>query len=201
MSYKASIELEIGGGPYGLGSGIGAQVNLRDIAVSFNQRFCSKHEMTVTHEGTCSFCEDDIRRTVRNLLGVKPDEHAYYPGSAASTPSDYPYVNCANIKHTHECGCHLGHDCTENGCNEHGKAGDHALLQLAAEAPNEQMTSVYARLADLERQNKVLNNVVTKLLEHLPDDVTNAAVTDALREKIGIGAADENGAIGGAESV
>lgn len=198
MSYKATVEIDVGGGLYGTGPGIGAKVSLREVDVHFDQRFCSKHEMTVPYDGICSLCNDVVRAIVRNLLGNKPNAHGYFSGSN-TTPPDYPYVNCANIEHTHECGCHLGHDCAKSICNDRDKG--HALEQLAAEAPNEQMTGVYARLAELERQNEVLNNVVTKLLEHLPDDVTNAAVTDALREKIGIGAVDENGAIGGAESV
>ena len=112
----------------------------------------------------CAECEEEARRlvdaNVRTIQGI----------------------DCAQLKHTHECGCHLGHDC-QVGCAIHDEAEKYIagednpppLVVLAKEGPSDVMLGVFTRLSHLEEENADLKRLLARLIEALPEEFCEAS--------------------------
>jgi hypothetical protein len=194
---SAEVRLELGGGlyppSYNAVPGFHGEIRIPEVSITFKESFCSKHPDE--HVGSpvgCSKCADETRHVIRDMFRFPCHLN----------------IDCENIKHTHDCKCHLGHLC-EEGCptydrliTEQSKDADgaptepHPLFQVAAEAANEPMRGIYERLAELEQDNAALKNLVTKILAVLPEGPRNEAMTAAIREKLGI-----SEAVGSAQGV
>jgi hypothetical protein len=203
---QAEVRLELGGGafPPAHGSTYGVpsplfhgEIKLPIVGITFSAPFCSKHpNVDLYGSNCCPQCEEETKQTIAAFL--------QFPTAALS-------IDCVNVNHTHECRCHLGHQC-QKGCPTYDQlitrqsedsdgepTEPHPLFQMAAEAPSDVMRGVYERLHQLEQDNAALKNLVTKMLTVLPEGPRNAAMTAAIREKLGL--EPEHEAVGSAQSV
>lgn len=218
VNVNAEAELPIGGGMWGGGSSlIKGDIKLSDIQLQFRTQWCSKHQMT---GNPCQTCMQEVRDEIFAILRQPNDGLTIDP---SNLPASDPYVDCKNIYHSHNCACFLGHDC-DTQCYEYdrlmqeekdrlqkladGQMADdenelqpHALFQLAAAAPAPELQSVHERLTALEKDNHALRSLVTKLLEHMPEDDRNSVIVDAVREKIGLEPLPRSETSGSTESV
>ena len=187
------LTVHLNGGLLGGSSqGLDADVRFVGADIKFATSFCSKHPKSAFNSYSnrsnrdpfsCDACFNEIRDIVNQMY------------QSDDSCSDFGKIGCENIRHTHECKCHLGHDCVnDDQCHvnqqrmKDGQGDDepHALYQLAAEAPSDTMSAVYDRIAALEADNAALKNLVTKILSQLPEDDVNPAAEAAIREKLGL---------------
>ena len=162
--YKADIEVGVGGDGYDNKPGL--KINLSNANISPKEPHCSLHtdetiEIRAYPSGAvCKKCEQATRNTILQMLEWNNSK------DGDNTDTTEPYIDCAAIKHTHECACHLGHDSASSGCASCDRINSLSALEQLAEASNDNiaMTSVHERLTSLESTNSLYKSALITLL-------------------------------------